>query len=47
MKFAAKAISDGCLCFCFRSYRWIFYGIRIIPIIYKKGNNIQVVPVII
>ena len=36
MKFAAKAISDGCLCFCFRSYRWIFYGIRIIPIIYKK-----------
>ena len=44
MKFAAKAISDGCL--CFRSYRWIFYGIRIIPI-YKKGNYIQVVPVII
>ena len=45
MKFEAKAISDGCLCFCFRSYRWIFYGIRIIPIIYKKGNYIQVVPV--
>ena len=38
MKFEAKSISDGCLCFCFRSYRWIFYGIRIIPIIYKKGN---------
>ena len=37
MKFAAKAISDGCLCFCFRSYLWIFYGIRIIPIIYKKS----------
>ena len=32
MKFEAKAISDGCLCFCFRSYRWIFYGIWIIPI---------------
>ena len=45
MKFAATGISDGCLCFCFRSYRWIFYGIRIIPIIYK--NYIQVVPVII
>ena len=44
MKFAAKAIFDGCLCFCFRSYRWIFYGIRIIPIVYKKGNDIQVVP---
>ena len=38
MKFAAKAISDGCL--CFRSYRWIFYGIRIIPIIYKKKEII-------
>lgn len=39
MKFEAKAISDGCLCFCFRSYRWIFYGILIIPIypIYKKS----------
>lgn len=36
MKFAAKAISDGCLCFCFRSYRWIFYGIRIIPIYIKN-----------
>ena len=34
MKFEAKAISDGCL--CFRSYRWIFYGIRIIPIYIKK-----------
>ena len=39
MKFAAKAISDGCLCFCFRSYRWIFYGIRIIPI-YKKSAGV-------
>ena len=47
MKFEATGIGDGCLCFCFRSYRWIFYGIRIIPIIYKKGNEIQVVPVII
>ena len=47
MKFEAIGISDGCHCFCFRSYRWIFYGIRIIPIIYKKGNDIQVVPVII
>ena len=37
MKFAAKAISDGCLCFCFRSYRWIFYGILIIPIYIKKS----------
>ena len=47
MKFEVKGIGDGCLCFCVRSYRWIFYGIRIIPIIYKKGNDIQVVPVII
>ena len=46
MKFEATGISDGCLCFCFRSYRWIFYGIWIIPI-YKIGNDIQVVPVII
>lgn len=37
MKFEAKAISDGCLCFCFRSYRWIFYGILIIPIYIKKS----------
>ena len=47
MKFEATGISDGCHRFCCRSYRWIFYGIRIIPIIYKKGNDIQVVPVII
>lgn len=39
MKFEAKAISDGCLCFCFRSYRWIFYGIWIIPI-YKKSAGV-------
>ena len=36
MKFEAKAISDGCLCFCFRSYRWMFYGILIIPIYIKN-----------
>lgn len=47
MKFAATGISDGCHCFCFRSYRWIFYGIWIIPIIYKKGNDIQAVSAII
>ena len=47
MKFEAKGIGDGCHCFCFCSYLWIFYGFRIIPIIYKKGNDIQVVPVII
>lgn len=40
MKFAAKAISDGCLCFCFRSYRWIFYGILIIPIYIKKSAGV-------
>lgn len=36
MKFEATGIGDGCLCFCFRSYRWIFYGIRIIPIYIKN-----------
>lgn len=40
MKFEAKAISDGCLCFCFRSYRWIFYGILIIPIYIKKSAGV-------
>lgn len=34
--FASFGISDACLCFCFRFYRWIFYGIWIIPI-YKKS----------
>ena len=36
MKFAATGISDGSHCFCLRSYRWIFYGIRIIPIYIKN-----------
>lgn len=36
MKFEAKAISDACPCFCFRSSWWIFCGIWIIPI-YKKS----------
>ena len=40
MKFEAKAISDGCHCFCFRSYRWIFYGILIIPIYIKKSAGV-------
>ena len=39
MKFEATGISDGCHCFCFRSYRWIFYGILIIPI-YKKSAGV-------
>ena len=46
MKFEATGIGDGCRCFCFRSYRWMFYGILIIQD-YKIGNDIQVVPVII
>lgn len=36
MKFAAKAISDGCLCFCFRSYRWIFGSLSLWPRNYLK-----------
>ena len=46
MKFKATGISDACTNFCFWSSWRIFYGILIIPI-YKKGNDIQVVPVII